>query len=430
MTTTHPAEVATKRPGLARQVWAGIVGMSLEMYDWQVYGIMSVYISAQVFSQEDPVSGLLSTFMIFAVGFFVRPVGGAIFGSFADRFGRKPGLILSMIMLGFGSLMIAFVPTHAMAGGWAAAILLAARLLQGLGVGGEQGAGVSFISEIAPEGKRALFNAFGYLGSTAAIILATLIGGLLPILFGPEGTAEWAWRIPFLLGALFTVYAVWMRRNIEDTELFSKRKAERSSDLRPLRLLLTRHWKETLLTIGIVAGGTFTYYAFALQYANLAFLSTGIQLGSAQLLSVIVLVVFAVLQPFFGWLSDKVGRRPIMLAGYGASLVLMWPCVLLLNGDPVQFVVLQLLALVPVAASIAVSNAALAELFPTEVRGLGVAFPYATSVALFGGTAPYMITLFAGADNLVGLATYGSVLLAISLVCVFLMRERSREPLR
>ena len=412
-----------------RQIIAGVVGMMLELYDWQVFGFMAVYIGAHVFNPADPFTGLLNTLLVFAVGFLMRPIGGAILGAYADRHGRKAGMILGLIMLGVGSLMIAVVPTYSQVGSVAGFILVAARILQGIGVGGEQGAAVSFLSEIAPEGKRALYNAFGYIASSIAVVFAVLLAAVLPALLGDAAMGDWGWRIPFVIGALFTVYAIIMRRTMTETEQFVQAKEAGGQPGGSLSLLFRSYWKQCLLTVAFVAGSTFTYYVFVLQYSTFAHIVTGIELSAAQLLTALVIIVFAALQPVYGWLSDRIGRKKVLLFSVIGTLVTMWPALLLVTDNAAVVIGLQLLVVVPVAAAASVANATLAELFPTQVRALGVAFPYAISVALFGGTAPFVMTYLAGNGHVSLLALYGTALLALTTVAILAMRERSQQPL-
>lgn len=425
---TIAATAVTQRPP-RRQIIAGVVGMMLEMYDWQVFGFMAVYLGAQLFNPADPLTGLLNTLLIFAVGFFMRPIGGALIGAYTDRFGRKAGMILGLLLLGAGSLAIAFVPTYAQIGIWAGVILVLARVVQGLGIGGEQGAAVSFLSEIAPEGKRGRYNALGYVASSIAVVFAVLLAALLPALIGAEAMAEWGWRLPFLLGAIFTVYAVVMRRTMTETSHFEESKAQGGAVRNPTGLLLRRYWRQSLLTMFYVAGGTFAYYVFVLQYSTFANIVTGIELSQAQLLSTLVIIVFAALQPLFGWISDRIGRKRVLIGAMIGILLLMWPALLFVSDDPIVVVTLQMLVVIPTAAGASVGSAMLAELFPTTVRAVGVALPYAIGVALFGGTAPYVMTWFAGSGQVVGLAVYGTVLCVLSLIAVLRIQERSQEPL-
>ncbi|HWD07410.1 MAG TPA: MFS transporter [Amycolatopsis sp.] len=428
-TTSTSGYSTTTKISRRRQVLSGVVGMMLEMYDWQVYGLVSIYIAGQVFAGGDSTTGLLNTLLIFGVGFFIRPIGGAIMGSYADRHGRKRALVFGMVLLGLGSLLIAIVPTYSMAGPGAPAILLAARLLQGFAIGGEQGASVPFLSEIAPPGKRALYNAFGYIASTVAIVFATVVAAGLPLVFGDAGAERWAWRIPFALGALFTVFAIYLRRNIEETELFTSHSSEAPKKFNPLKTLVTTHIRPTLLTVLLISGITFSYYTWVLQYATFAHLSVGLSLEKAQIFSTISLVIFGGLQPIFAKISDRVGRRRVLILSALAQLVITWPALLLLTNNAGLFVALQVVAMIPVAALMAVSNSAISEFFPTSVRGVGVAFPYAVSVALFGGTAPYLVALFSSGGRVVILGGYGSLLLVFTVIAAILMKDRHRATL-
>ncbi|AMB59717.1 MFS transporter [Microterricola viridarii] len=427
-TTTQADATAGTRPP-TRQLLSGVVGMMLEMYDWQVFGFMAVYVAGQLFDPADPFAGLLNALLVFAVGFVMRPIGGALIGAYSDKFGRKSGMILGMYLLGAGSLVIALIPSYAQIGAAAGFILVAARIIQGLGVGGEQGAAVSFLSEIAPPGKRAMYNALGYIASSVAVLFAVLLAAVLPMLIGQEAMATWGWRIPFLLGALFTVFAVVMRRTMTETQLFTEAKQVNTERRSALTVLLTRYWKQSLITMLLISGSTFAYYVFVLQYATYANIVTGIQLSQAQMLTALVIVVFAALQPLFAWVSDRVGRRRVLLFSVLGVLVTSWPALFWVSADPAVVIGLQMLVVIPAAAGASVSNAALAELFPTEVRAVGVAFPYAIAVALFGGTAPYVMTWLGGQGLILPLALYGSVLCVFSLIAVLLMPDRAKEAL-
>ncbi|MEU5850672.1 MFS transporter [Saccharopolyspora shandongensis] len=427
--STTAAQEASAPP--RRQVIAGVVGMMLEMYDWQVYGFTVAYIAAALFDPTDPFSGLLNSLLVFAVGFLMRPLGGAIIGAYTDRFGRRAGMILGLVLLGVGSLMIATVPSYAQIGVWAGIILVAARVLQGLGVGGEQGAAVSYLSEIAPPGKRAFYNAFGYVASSLSVLLAVGLTATLPMILGEAAMSTWGWRIPFIIGALFTAYAIVMRRTMTETAQFAETKQSHAGARRhsSTRILLTKYLKQTLLAFFFVGGGTFSYYIFVLQYSTFAHMVTGIKLSQAQLLTTVVIVVFAILQPLFGSLADRFGRKRVLLASAIGMLVTLWPGLLLVTDNPAVIIGLQLLATIPAAAAASVGNAAIAELFPTDVRAVGVGFPYAVSVALFGGTAPYVMAFFAGRGQVSVLALYGTLLIAFTIVTTLLMPERSRTSL-
>ena len=229
---------------------------------------------------------------------------------------------------------------------------------------------------------------------------------------------DWGWRIPFVIGSLFTVYAIIMRRTMTETEQFVQAKEAGGQPGGSLSLLLRGYWKQCLLTVAFVAGSTFTYYVFVLQYSTFAHIVTGIELSAAQLLTALVIIVFAALQPVYGWLSDRIGRKKVLLFSVIGTLVTMWPALLLVTDNAAVVIGLQLLVVVPAAAAASVANATLAELFPTQVRALGVAFPYAISVALFGGTAPFVMTYLAGNGHVSLLALYGTALLALTTVAI------------
>ncbi|MEU3840340.1 MFS transporter [Streptomyces sp. NPDC028635] len=388
MQTTVPTR--TERP--VRQLLAASVGNAVEWYDWYAYTFLATYLAQAVFPKGtgNSLVPLLSTFAVFAVGFFMRPVGGLVMGAIADRRGRRAALTVTILLMGGSSLLVGLTPTYASAGLLAPVVLVTARLLQGLSVGGEFAASTTFLVESAGPGRRGLFSSFQYVSTTAGQLVASGIATLLVDTLTESSMDGWGWRVPFWLGGLFSLVGFWIRRGAEETRSTEQRQAPRPGLFEALR----RHPRESLLIAGITAGGTLAYYTWTSYLPTYAELEAGVAKSDALLAGTISLAFFAVLQPIGGLLSDRFGRRPLLLFfGLGCALL----CVPLLHALRDSFAVLLLVqsaGMVLLTGFTSISAAVNAEVFPPRVRAAGIGFPYSLTVALFGGTAPYVGTLF------------------------------------
>ncbi|MFI6208191.1 MFS transporter [Streptomyces sp. NPDC051041] len=386
-----------------RQLLAASVGNAVEWYDWYAYTFLATYIAARIFPEDadDSLVPLLSTFAVFAVGFFMRPVGGLLMGAVADRHGRRTALTVTILLMGGSSLLVGLTPTYAAAGVLAPVVLVAARLLQGLSVGGEFAASTTFLVESAGPGRRGLFSSFQYVSTTAGQLAASGITTLLVATLPEESMNGWGWRVPFVLGAVLSLAGLWIRRGAEETRSIEQRRAPRPGLLEALR----RHPRESLLICGITAGGTLAYYTWTSYLPTYAELNAGVEKSEALLAGTISLAFFGLLQPLGGLLSDlprartgprggvPVGRRPLLLF-FGLGFALL--CVPLLHALRDSFAVLLLVScagMVLLTGFTSISAAVNAEIFPPRVRAAGIGFPYSLTVALFGGTAPYVGTL-------------------------------------
>ncbi|GAA2730381.1 MFS transporter [Streptomyces nogalater] len=375
-----------------RQLVAASVGNAVEWYDWYAYTFLATYIAAAVFPKGtgNSLVPLLSTFAVFAVGFFMRPVGGLLMGAVADRHGRRAALTVTILLMGGSSLLVGLTPTYASAGLAAPVVLVAARLLQGLSVGGEFAASTTFLVESAGPGRRGLFSSFQYVSTTAGQLVASGIATLLVNTLAEPSMDGWGWRVPFWLGGAFSLVGFWIRRGAAETRSAAQRQAPRPGLFEALR----RHPRQSLLIAGITAGGTIAYYTWTSYLPTYAELNAGVTKSDALLASTVSLAFFALLQPLGGLLSDRIGRRPLLL-GFGVGFAVL--CVPLLHALRDSFAVLLLVqcaGMVLLTGFTSVSAAVNAEVFPPRVRAAGIGFPYSLTVALFGGTAPYVGTLF------------------------------------
>ncbi|MGW7791819.1 MFS transporter [Streptomyces tricolor] len=375
-----------------KQLVAASVGNAVEWYDWYAYTFLATYIAAAVFPEGtgDSLVPLLSTFAVFAVGFFMRPVGGLLMGAVADRHGRRAALTVTILLMGGSSLLVGLTPTYASVGLLAPVVLVAARLLQGLSVGGEFAASTTFLVESAGPGRRGLFSSFQYVSTTAGQRAASGVTTVLVDTLAEPSMDGWGWRVPFWLGGVFSLVGFWIRRGAEETRSAAQRQAPRPGLFEALR----RHPRQSLLIAGITAGGTLAYYTWTSYLPTYAELNAGVAKSDALLASTLSLAFFALLQPLGGLLSDRVGRRPLLLC-FGLGFAVL--CVPLLHVLRDSFAVLLLVScagMVLLTGFTSVSAAVNAEVFPPRVRAAGIGFPYSLTVALFGGTAPYVGTLF------------------------------------
>ncbi|OUD04003.1 MFS transporter [Streptomyces swartbergensis] len=426
VTETQTVSPPTKRP--VRQLLAASVGNAVEWYDWYAYTFLATYIAAQVFpkSADNSLVPLLSTFAVFAVGFFMRPVGGLLMGAVADRHGRRAALTVTILLMGGSSLLVGLTPTYASVGVLAPVILVLARLLQGLSVGGEFAASTTFLVESAGPGRRGLFSSFQYVSTTVGQLVASGIATLLVDTLSDGQMNSWGWRVPFILGAVLSLVGFWIRQGAQETRSAEQQQAPRPGLFEALR----RHPRESLLIGGITAGGTIAYYTWTSYLPTYAELNAGLEKSDALLAGTISLAFFALLQPLGGLLSDRFGRRPLLLF-FGLGFALL--TVPLLHALRDSFAVLLLVScagMVLLTGFTSISAAVNAEIFPPRVRAAGIGFPYSLTVALFGGTAPYVGTLFKEVGHAGLFPWYVAVLCLLSSLVYLRLPETAHTPLR
>lgn len=410
--------------GRMRSIFSGSVGNLVEYFDWYVYAAFSLYFAPKFFPAGDQTAQLMNTAAVFAIGFLVRPLGGWLLGSYADRKGRKAALLVSVMLMCFGSLLIACIPGYDVIGFWAPALLLLARLLQGISLGGEYGSSATYISEMATPNRRGFYSSFQYV----TIIMGQLLAlGLLILLqkvfLTQEQLAEWGWRIPFFVGAVIALLAVWMRRNMAETESFSEHRAnsKRHSNLREL----ARHPRAVMTVVALTAGGTVSFYTFTTYMQKYLVNTTGFSKDDATLISSIALLVFMLLQPLVGLISDFIGRRlMLILFGLGATLFTV-PLLTALAARQSMGSALTwyLLALVITTGYTSINAIFKAELFPVHIRALGVGFPFAVTVSVFGGTAEYLALWLKSIGHESWFYYYVSACAAMSLIVALCMKD-------
>lgn len=413
-----------------RHIAGGSAGNLVEWYDWYVYSAFSLYFAPVFFPKGDTTAQLLNTAAIFAVGFVMRPIGAWLMGGYSDRHGRKAGLTLSVTLMCGGSLIIAATPGHAEIGNWAPAILLIARMLQGLSVGGEYGASATYLSEIAGQRRRGFYSSFQYVTLIAGQLLA--LGTLLGLQAGlSDAELEgWGWRIPFAIGAGLALLVFWLRRGLAETESFENLQQGEAPESGAW-ILVTHYPRQALLVMALTAGGTLAFYAYTTYMQKFLVNTSGFDRRLATQLTAAALVLYMLLQPAAGALSDRIGRKPLMV-GFGILGVLFtYPIFSGLERgvSPFAAFLLMLAALAIVSGYTAINAVVKAELFPAHIRTLGVALPYSIANTLFGGTAEYVALWFKSAGRESGFYWYVTAMIGLSLAVYARMRDTRRHSL-
>jgi MHS family alpha-ketoglutarate permease-like MFS transporter len=452
----------------------GSAGNFVEWYDWFAYSSFALYFAPVFFPEGDTTAQLLQAAAVFAVGFFARPVGAWLMGHYADHAGRRAALTLSVAMMCAGALVIAVAPTYAQIGALAPVVLLGARLLQGLSVGGEYGASATYMSEMAGKDRRGFWSSFQYV---------TLIGGQLTALgvlivlqrtMSTETLGDWGWRIPFFIGAALAVVVFWIRARIDETPAFESVVEKERFDvahagwvfailavgivafalniagvgpegvartisivfiaaaaLTVITPIFRRHPPETVAVVGLTAAGSLSFYAYTTYMQKFLVNTSGFTKDQATEITAGALVIFMLAQPVFGWLSDRLGRKPMLIFAFGAGALIAYPVfsAIAASRDAGLAFWLVLAPLLVLSAYTSISAVIKAELFPAHIRALGVALPYALGNAAFGGTAEYAALWFkkGGAES--GFYIYLAVMAAIACVIAILLRDTQKTSL-
>lgn len=419
------AQVKSNR--VAGNIFKGSVGNLIEWYDWYVYSAFAVYFSAEFFPKGDPTSQLLNTAAIFAVGFLMRPIGSLLMGRYADRHGRRAALTLSITVMAGGSLIIACTPSYESIGIMAPIILVLARLLQGLSLGGEYGTSATYLSEMASSGRRGFYSSFQYVTLVAGQMVALGVQIVLQQLLSEPDMKAWGWRIPFFIGAMGAVAVLWLRRTMDESEQFSNIKSQKRESAGTIRALM-KHPKAVLTVVGLTLGGTVAFYTYTTYLQKFMVNTVGLPKEVVSLINFVALLIFVVLQPIAGLLSDKIGRRPLLMAFGILGTLLTAPIFFFMEKttEPIVAFLLMMVGLIIVTGYTSINAIVKAELFPTEIRALGVGLPYALTVAIFGGTAEFIALWLKsiGMESLFYFYVAGCI--AISFITYWRMDESSK----
>jgi MHS family alpha-ketoglutarate permease-like MFS transporter len=420
-----PETAASRRGGRLKNIVGGSAGNLVEWFDWYVYSAFALYFAQSFFPEGDQTAQLLKTAAIFAVGFVMRPIGAWLMGVYADHKGRKAGLTLSVSLMCLGSLMIAVAPTYAQAGLLSPATLLVARVVQGLSLGGEYGSSATYMSEIADRERRGFWSSFLYVTIIGGQLCALALLVFLQAVLGEAAMQSWGWRIGFIAGAVLAIVVFFIRRRLDETVSYENVAAQAERRKSSVRNLILHHPREALLVIAITAGGTASFYAYTIYLQKFLANTSGFDKATASQIMTVALALMLLLQPIAGRLSDKLGRRPLMIFFGICGTLFTYPIFVTLAGThsvgPAFALVMS--ALVMVTGYTSINAIVKAELFPADIRALGVALPFAIANTIFGGTAEYIALWLKNIGHEPWFYIYISVLCGIYLIAVLKMRE-------
>lgn len=423
MSTT--ATLAEQHADRNRRIWA-IFGSSsgnlVEWYDFYAYAFTALYFAPAFFPKGNQTTQLLQTAAVFAIGFLMRPIGGYVFGYIADRYGRKTSMIMSILMMCAGSLAIGLLPTYAAIGTAAPVLLLLARMVQGLSVGGEYGTSATYMSEVGLPGKRGFYASFQYVTLIGGQLLASLVVLIVQSTMTDAELREWGWRIPFFIGAVCALIALYLRTSLHETSSSASRNVEGAGSLRNI---FKHHLKPFMLVLGYTAGGSLIFYTFTTYMQKYLVNTAHMNDRVVNVVMTAVLFTYMILQPPFGALSDKIGRKTSMLLFSGLATLCTVPLMYAIGSvqNPYVAYVLIVAALSIVSFYTSISGLVKAEMFPPEVRALSVGFAYAIANALFGGSAEYVALWFKDYGMESSFFWYVTGMCAIALVASILMPD-------
>ncbi|MFF1828595.1 MFS transporter [Paenarthrobacter sp. NPDC058040] len=419
--------------GSVRATAAGAIGNMLEQYDNVIYAFSAVILAKLFFPSTDPTAGLLATFAVFAAGFLARPIGAVIFGHLGDKYGRKRTLFWSVLLMAICTTAIGLMPTYSDVGVVAPALLVIIRLGQGIATAGETAGSATFIVEHAQHHRRGFLGSWQQVSSAAGFLLASLVSLSMSFLFSSEDILSWAWRLPFLLGIVTGAVALWLRFGIEETPSFGQlqKSTEVKSRRSPVLQAVLEHPAAVIKAVGVVTIWGIGYYFFLTYIPTFLKTVAGVPAQHAQLSNLIAIVVFAVAIPFFGALSDRIGRKPLLVTASVGFAVISWPMMLWLeSGSLPAAYILQIATAILLAGYAGPGPAALAEMFPTHIRFSAMSIGWNVSNTLFGGTAPFIATaLIAGTANNAAPAIIGIGAALISLIVVARLPETAKSEL-
>lgn len=441
LTSTPPlASPITSKPAThtssdQRRVILGVgVGNALEWYDWTAYSIFATYFAHQFFHSADPIAALLGTLAVFAVGFFMRPLGGIFFGWLADKSGRRSAMTLSMLITAGGSLLIGISPTYDMIGPLAAVFLLAGRLLQGIGHGGEVVSSFTYVTEMAPKKHRGLWSSSVFIFVTLGVLTAVSLSAILTSILGVEAVKSWAWRIPFIIGGVLGIYALYLRKNLDETPMFKAQQATPTPRLKGKQFWaeVWKHRQACLRVFALSASGTVLYYVWAIMAPTFAISSLGMPAKSVMWVGVganlfLILCLFG-----WGYLSDRFGRKLNWYFFSIGSIICILPLTQILtggNGEVWRLAVFMGVGILLISAPTAIMPAFFPEQFPTHIRAIAMGMPYAIAGAITGGTAPYLQAWLHSINSAQYFDYYLIVLCSLTLVATFYSPETRGKDL-
>jgi MFS transporter, MHS family, proline/betaine transporter len=426
--TAAPLDLGTRR----RAIISSAVGNFVELYDFLIYGLFAAQIAANFFPKGDPTVALLQSFAIYGVGFFMRPVGAIVIGAYGDRHGRKKALVITVGLMAAATALTGLIPSYGSIGIAAPLLLLLCRLVQGFSTGGEWGGSATFLVEFSPPGKRGLIGSVQQFSVGLALIAGTLTAAVLNGWLSKEAMVEWGWRVPFLIGFVLAPVGLYLRARVAESPAFSRTVERKQVATNPFVESLTTHRLPVLAAFGLSAIGTVGNYTYNIYLPTYATRTLSIAPGTAYTSAVIAAVVLTVLTPVMGGLSDKLGRKPLLIISALCYGVLSYPAFLWLSGSHSgqSLMIVQSVSAVLLAMYAGPLCAILAELFPTKVRFTALSIGYGMSVTLFGGFAPFIAEYLIGVThNPVAPAFFLIFAAIVSALTLFRMKDRTNAPL-
>jgi MFS transporter, MHS family, alpha-ketoglutarate permease len=426
--TVPPAATPHRMP--IRTLVAASIGNAVEWYDWTIYATFSIFFATQIFPKENATLALISVLATYALAFFFRPLGGWLLGRFADLRGRRTAMMLTIVLMAAGSLAIGLLPTFALVGWLAPILLLIARIAQGMSLGGEVSNASAYLAEIAPPERRGRYSAFFYISTGAAVLLASLLGALLTAVLSKEELAAYGWRIPFLIGGGLGLVGLWLRRAMPETDQYEENKAKAKALRHPLLTTLREHPKAVGQLVGFTLLSTLCYYTFFSALTPFAVSSRGADAGQVFVALSVATALFVALQYPMGMLADRFGRKPQLLIWSAATALLVVPLSTLIGPGLGNLLVVFCVGLGLYTMMTSIAPAIMSELFPTELRGLGIGAWYNLTVALFGGTAPLVIQSLSAAGLADVFFWYVAAGAAIAFLVILTLPETRGSVLR
>lgn len=390
----QPAQAHSKRlealttGQIVKAIFAASSGNLVEWFDFYTYAFFSVYFAHEFFANVSQTVAFMQAAGVFFIGFLMRPVGGYVFGRMSDRYGRKHAMVVSILMMGLGSLGVAVLPTASTVGAWAPALLILMRSIQGISVGGEYGSTATYMSEIARRGQRGFFSSFQYVTLIGGQLLASLLAVIMTHIWGSEQISAGWWRLPFVIGAVAALVSLWLRAGLDETTSEHDRSRTGSGRFREVLKYPRAFW----VVLGITCIGSLAFYVFTTYMQKYLINTGGLDKGLVAEIMTVCLFIFMLLQPLVGWISDHIGRKNSMTVFAVAMIILPVPLLAAIGSQksPILVGLLILLAMFFLSFYTSISGIVKAEMFPTYVRGLGVGFTYAIGNSLFGGSAEYV----------------------------------------
>ena len=410
---------------------AGCIGNLLEWYDFALYGFFAPVIAKLFFPSENHITALLATFGVFAIGFLMRPVGSLIFGILGDRVGRKRALEISVIMMAIPTTLVGALPTAAHIGIAAPILLTVLRMIQGISVGGEFTGSVSFVVEHAPQNRRGFFSSWTVFTLLGGILLGSAISSLITNVLPEEDIISWGWRIPFLLGIVLGIFGLYLRMGLEESPTFKILKESGQISKTPVKDAFRGHWKAILTVFGATCVGSINFYMIFVYMTTFLSGQTNIPLSEALDINTISMVVLCVLTPVFGFVSDKIGRKPLLITGCLIIALFAFPLfVVLTKGHAFYDLLAQLVFALGLSMIFGPFGAVMVELFPTKVRMSAISIGYNMGFAVFGGTAPLLATfLIKETGNKLAPSYYLVMAAIVSLVVFIFIKETYKDEI-